>query len=260
MGQEMKRVTETSSGKMASHGTDLAVIIGAGGGLGSAVAQALVNQGYAVVTAGRSAEPPCREALRHCRCDYSDESIAELADEVAALISERELALGRLIICNGVLHNDRVRPERTMKRLHRAAMLEVLESNAVVPALCLGAFTDLLAKAPEPKVAVFSARVGSIGDNRLGGWHSYRASKAALNMLLKCAAVELQRLNPRAAVLAFHPGTVDTPMSKPFQRGVPDGKLFTAEFVASRLTALLDQLPSGGDLNYLDWDGKPIDW
>ena len=253
-------MTETISGKVVSHGADLAVVIGAGGGLGSAVTQTLVNRDYAVVTASRSDEPSCEEVIQHYRCDYSDESIAQLANEVAALISEQSLRLGRLIICNGVLHNDRVRPERTMKRLQRTAMLEVLESNAIVPALCLGAFTDLLAKAPEPKVAVFSARVGSIGDNRLGGWHSYRASKAALNMLLKCAAVELQRLNPKAAVLAFHPGTVDTPMSKPFQRGVPDGKLFTAEFVAGRLTALLAQLPSGGDLNYLDWDGKPIDW
>jgi hypothetical protein len=79
-------------------------------------------------------------------------------------------------------------------------------------------------------------------------------------MLLKCAAIELQRLNPKAAVLAFHPGTVDTPMSKPFQRGVPEGKLFQPTFVASSLLALLDGLAEGGELAYFDWDGKPIEW
>jgi len=238
----------------------LAVVVGAGGGLGTAVAQQFIAQGYSVVTASRSSEPPCHGATWHCPCDYSDDGIAELVNGVSALLTEHPLSLARLVICNGVLHNERIRPERTMKRLQRAAMVEVLETNAVVPTLCLGAFTDLLVKAPAPKVAVFSARVGSISDNRLGGWHSYRASKAALNMLLKCAAIELQRLNPKAAVLAFHPGTVDTAISKPFQRGVPEGKLFSPDFVASRLLTLLDTLPEGHELAYLDWDGKPIEW
>ena len=119
---------------------------------------------------------------------------------------------------------------------------------------------DALKHAPDPRIAVFSARVGSISDNQLGGWYSYRASKAALNMVLKCAAIELARLNPRAKLVAFHPGTTDTNMSKPFQKGVPAEKLFSPDFVASRLLVSLDSIVPDGELAFLDWDGKAIAW
>jgi len=109
-------------------------------------------------------------------------------------------------------------------------------------------------------VAVLSARVGSITDNQLGGWYSYRASKAALNMVLKSAAVEYRRRLPRVKLLAFHPGTTDTALSRPFQRGVAPEKLFSPEFVARRLAQLLDQLQPDGELSYLAWDGSSIEW
>lgn len=238
----------------------LAVVIGAGGGLGGAVAGTLVQHGYTVVTASRSAEAPCGQVFKHVTCHYTDEDIAKLAASVSALANTHGLNLQRLVICNGVLHDQHIRPERSIKRLQRQVMLEVIETNTVVPALCLGAFTPMLTAACDPKVAVFSARVGSIGDNGLGGWHSYRASKAALNMLLKCAAIELHRLNPTAAVMAFHPGTVDTPMSKPFQRGLPEGKLLRPDVVATCLSELLNELPASQELKYVDWRGDSIVW
>jgi NAD(P)-dependent dehydrogenase (short-subunit alcohol dehydrogenase family) len=109
-------------------------------------------------------------------------------------------------------------------------------------------------------VAVLSARVGSIGDNRLGGWYGYRASKAALNMFLQTAAVEYARRARRVKLLAFHPGTTDTALSAPFQKNVAAGKLFTPDFVAQRLLGLMDAAEPDGRLGFLDWAGKTVPW
>jgi NAD(P)-dependent dehydrogenase (short-subunit alcohol dehydrogenase family) len=106
--------------------------------------------------------------------------------------------------------------------------------------------------------AALSARVGSISDNRLGGWHSYRASKAALNMLLRNLAVELGRSHPQAVVAGLHPGTVDTGLSRPFQKGVADGKLFAPAYSAERLLAVLDGLTPADSGGVFAWDGARI--
>ena len=107
---------------------------------------------------------------------------------------------------------------------------------------------------------MLSARVGSIADNRLGGWYSYRGSKAALNMMLKCTALELRRVNPQAKLMAYHPGTVDTPMSKPFQAGVSPEKLFSPARAAAALDQVISSFEVDGDLAYLDWQGQPVPW
>ena len=139
-------------------------------------------------------------------------------------------------------------------------MHEVFQANVVVPSLWIGAIPHLLRPDADCVVAVLSARVGSITDNRLGGWYSYRASKAALNMVLKSASVEFARRFPGVKLLAFHPGTTDTKLSQPFQRGVPPNKLFTPDFVAGRLSGLMDRLKPEGQLSYLAWDGSKIEW
>ena len=107
---------------------------------------------------------------------------------------------------------------------------------------------------------LFSARVGSISDNRLGGWYSYRASKAALNMMIKTAAIELARRAKNIKLIAFHPGTTDTPLSKPFQKNVPENKLFSAEFVAKQLLDIVENTPIDQSPSYLDWQGETINW
>jgi NAD(P)-dependent dehydrogenase (short-subunit alcohol dehydrogenase family) len=117
----------------------------------------------------------------------------------------------------------------------------------------------LSSKAP-CKLVVFSARVGSISDNNLGGWYSYRASKAALNMMLKTAAIELARRAKNIKIIAFHPGTTDTPLSRPFQKNVPDEKLFTCNFVATQLLNIIENIEIDGKASYLDWQGKAIQW
>jgi NAD(P)-dependent dehydrogenase (short-subunit alcohol dehydrogenase family) len=129
-----------------------------------------------------------------------------------------------------------------------------------VPALWVSHLARVLRRSTGCSIAVLSARVGSIGDNRLGGWYSYRTAKAALNMFLKTAAVEYARRAPKVKLLAFHPGTTDTGLSRPFQKGVPEGKLFPPGFVAQRLLALLHEVTPDGELSFMDWDGKPIPW
>ncbi len=237
-----------------------ALVVGAGGGIGGAVLDLLCRRGdhevvYAVsrspVPAGRAATP----GLKWLACDQTPEGVAEVVGALAG-----GPPLDRVVICNGVLHGEGLQPEKAIERVDPQAMLSVLEVNAVLPILWLGALMGELRRTPGAVVAVLSARVGSIGDNRLGGWYSYRASKAALNMLLKTAAVEMARRAPAVKLLAFHPGTTDTPLSRPFQGNVPPDKLFTPEFVADRLLGLMDSaLPDGG-LDYLDWAGSTIPW
>lgn len=233
---------------------DKAVIIGAGG-IGLALADKWQESGqYDVHVVSRSI--PAEAQWQGWQSDYSDESLVEISAGIAAAPGE----LSRLVITNGVLQGDGFRPERALRQLSRSAMAHVLEINTVLPMIALAAFESQLKNVSRPRVAVLSARVGSIGDNHLGGWYSYRASKSALNMMLQCAAIELHRVNRTLKLIAFHPGTTDTPLSKPFQRGVPADKLFTPEFVADQLTAILDTIESDGRLSYLDWAGELIPW
>tara|TARA_R110000823_G_scaffold47903_16_gene121938 strand:- start:27827 stop:28570 length:744 start_codon:yes stop_codon:yes gene_type:complete len=239
-----------------------ALVVGASGGIGNAVlTQLLDDTGFdAVWAVSRSPAPPDFPHGHTCaRWLQCDNSAASIADCVARLKQENA-ALRRVVICSGVLHNERVQPEKSLEQLHRDAMLEVLDANAVTPALWLSALAALLKRDADSVIAVLNARVGSIEDNRLGGWYSYRASKAALNMLMKTAAIELARRAPGVKLLAFHPGTTDTALSRPFQKNVPEGKLFSPAFVAERLLSLMDTLPRDSSLAYLDWDAQPIPW
>jgi NAD(P)-dependent dehydrogenase (short-subunit alcohol dehydrogenase family) len=231
-----------------------AVIIGAGG-IGVALADKWQQSGhYDVHVVSR--DTSINSSWQGWRSDYSDESLAEISAGIAAAPGE----VSRLVITNGVLQGDGFRPERALRQLSRTAMAHVLEINTVLPMIVLAAFESQLRNVSRPRVAVLSARVGSIGDNRLGGWYSYRASKSALNMMLQCAAIELHRVNRSLKLIAFHPGTTDTPLSKPFQRGVPADKLFTPKFVADQLSTILDTIEPDGRLSYLDWAGEPIPW
>ena len=159
-----------------------------------------------------------------------------------------------------MLSNESIWPERKVSDLSEETFGAIMSINALLPMRLLGAFWSLIRKSEAPRVAVLSARVGSLEDNELGGWYSYRASKAALNMMMKCAAIEVRRLNKGAKLVAYHPGTVDSSLSKPFQRSVPKGKLFTPEFSAAQLIEILDRVESDGELAYIDWAGETIPW
>ena len=232
-----------------------AVVVGAGGGIGRAVAEVLCLHGAdAVHTISRQDSFSGNAHTQHWQTDHSPESMARVAEAIDGSPGTLE----RLVICIGVLQDSGIRPERALRQLDSEAASHVFEVNTILPMKWLASFQGALKNAARPRIAVLSARVGSIADNRLGGWYSYRASKAALNMMLQCASIEFARLNKAAQLMAYHPGTVDTPLSEPFQRGVAPDKLFTPEFTATQLLQLLDDMPNTGTLAYVDWDGKTI--
>ena len=234
--------------------TTLAVIVG-GGAIARALAEELAAEPRLYVYVLSRSEL-VQSGVETLQTDYSDASLARIANEIEAT----GLSLSRLVVTNGMLSNESIRPERKVSDLIEETFGAIMLINALLPMRSLAAFWSLIRKSEAPRVAVLSARVGSLEDNELGGWYSYRASKAALNMMMKCAAIEVRRVNKQAKLVAYHPGTVDSPLSKPFQRSVPEGKLFTPAFSAAQLVDILDRSEPDGELAYLDWAGETIPW
>jgi NAD(P)-dependent dehydrogenase (short-subunit alcohol dehydrogenase family) len=234
------------------------VIAGASGGIGAE----FVRQLSASPRIGRVfalyREPPASAAagVENLACDLTDEgSIRAAADAVAA-----HGPVDAVIVASGLLHRGDIQPEKTLRSIDAESMLEVFRVNTIGPVLLAKHFLPLLRRDARTLFAALSARVGSITDNRLGGWASYRASKAALNMLLRTAAIEHRRRWPETVVVALHPGTVDTPLSSPFQGRVPEGKLFTPAFAVERLLDVLNGLDAADSGGFFAWDGQPIEF
>ena len=233
-----------------------AVVIGSGGGIGAALVRRLCERGgYDEVHALSRHVPGVRQdgVIRHGRID--------IADAGGSAVSAAELGtpLDLVIIATGLLHESGRRPERSLSELDADWLARSFQVNAIGPALVLRYFTPLLASDRRTVFAALSARVGSISDNRLGGWYGYRASKAALNMIVRTGAIELARTRPRALCVGLHPGTVDTSLSGPFQRGVPADGLFTPDFSAARLLQVLDSLDVSETGKCFAWDGQEIE-
>ena len=233
------------------------VIAGANGGIGSAFIDALLDDpGVGRVTAlSRSPIDRQHERLHSATIDFSDES------SIAAAAADCGDAIDLVIVATGILHRGReIRPEKRLADVDAQTMAEVLQINTIGPALLAKHFLPRLRRDAKSVFAPISARVGSISDNRLGGWASYRASKAALNMLMRTFSIEQARTNPASVVVALHPGTTDTALSKPFQRNVPEGKLFEPAFVAESLLAVLDGLTPGDSGGFFAWDASRIEY
>lgn len=236
-----------------------ALVLGASGGLAQAlIAGFLADQNIETVIAVSSKPAPdsvqAESGLLWIQTEYAEHSMAEVVEQ----LKDYSGSISRVCICHGLLHTDSLWPEKRLEDIKPEALHEIFQANAVVPALWLKLLHRVL-KAKQPTiVAALSARVGSISDNRLGGWYAYRSSKSALNMLLKNIAIEYARRVKNVKLISFHPGTTDTDLSKPFQAAVPEGKLFTPEFVAERLIGIMDSAVVDGQLSYLDWDNKTI--
>ena len=165
-----------------------------------------------------------------------------------------------VFVASGLLHDEGlgIQPEKSWDALSPDTMAALFAVNTIGPALVAKHFLPRLARGRKTAFAAISARVGSISDNGLGGWYGYRASKAALNQVIKTLSVELARKNPSALCVGLHPGTVATPLSAPFQKGVPEGKLFSPVFSARSMLSVLDGLSHRDSGSLFAWDGKPI--
>lgn len=231
-------------------------IIGASGGIGRALTEALAacDDVARVLACSRSASVPEHAKVIRQAIDLEDEaSIAEAA-RVAATQGELDL----VIVATGVLHDREFGPEKTWRAIDGGALARSFWINAIGPALVAKHFLPLLCGNRKSAFAALSARVGSITDNQLGGWYAYRASKAALNQMIRTLAVELARRNPKALCVGLHPGTVDTALSAPFRSSVPGRKLFTPAFAAACLLAVLDDLGPEDSGRLFAWDGEAI--
>ena len=252
-----------------------AVVCGATGGLGLAFVDQLLQQSSAGGAGGRpllslfalarnattseglSQRAAADARLRTVDVDLTDEARVEAA---VARIAERTDTVHLVINCVGVLHGDTLTPEKRLTELSASALAHSYAVNAIGPVMLIKHVAPLLPTRSRSLVASLSARVGSIADNRLGGWYSYRAAKAAQNMLLRTAAIELRRRHPACVCVALHPGTVDTALSAPFQSNVPKERLFSTGRAAAQLLHVLGGLGPEESGGFFAWDGEPIPW
>ena len=226
----------------------LAVVVGGTGGIGAALVAQLQRDGqYAQVLALSRRSTPAVDVL-------DEASIAALA----AHITETGQPLRLVIIASGVLQGPGMQPEKSLASLDAAAAARSFAVNALGPALLLKHLLPLLPKQGRTVCAALSARVGSIGDNHLGGWYAYRASKAALNQLVHTAAIELRRQRPQALCVVLHPGTVDTGLSAPFAKTGLEVR--SPQEAAAQLLQVLDGLEPRHSGGFFDWRGEPVPW
>lgn len=234
-------------------------VIGASGGIGSAVLQLLSEdeQVGRVHAFSRSGELPQLSKVRAGRIDLEDE--ASIA--AAAAVSAGDLPLDLVFVASGMLwQGEQLRPEKSLREITPEGLAKLFAVNATGPALVAKHFLPSLRKDSKTVFAALSARVGSINDNRLGGWYSYRASKAALNMLLKTLSIEHARQWPQSIVAGLHPGTVDTGLSEPFTSRTPSKQLFSPEQSASYLLKVIEGLAPEDSGHTFAWDGSRIEF
>ena len=231
-------------------------VIGASGGIGAAFASDLATCASVaqVYRLSRTAnESPAPDSLP---LDLADERSIERA---AIALKSTVGSLDMVIVATGLLHEPGgLQPEKSWRNLDAAALEKTFRINTIGPTMVARHFLPLLARDRKTIFAALSARVGSIEDNHLGGWYGYRASKAALNMILRTLSIELARRNPSAICVGLHPGTVDTGLSQPFQRGVPAERLFTPAASARHLLNTLDRLTVADSGKVYAWDGSPV--
>lgn len=247
-----------------------AAIFGASGGIGRAFLSHLLSSGK------------CRRIYAFSRSQeeiQSDQNIAasnkaELIPHYASFDEPETIKaaaeaikepINLLIISTGLLHEETgegehpsLWPEKDWADLDATTLARNFEINSIGPALILRHFLPRLARDEKAVAAALSARIGSISDNRIGGWYGYRASKAALNMLIKSAAIELKRKNKRASLIALHPGTVDTSLSAPFQKGLRAGQLQTAAIATAKMLTVINETTPENSGKLYAYDGTEI--
>ncbi|MEH1882041.1 SDR family NAD(P)-dependent oxidoreductase [Nostoc sp.] len=189
--------------------------------------------------------------------DITDElEIVEAVKTIRTQVDKLHLVVN----CVGLLHEDTLQPEKSLREINSENLLRYFQINSIGAVLLAKHLLPLLRHGERSVFASISAKLGSIGDNKLGGWYGYRASKAALNMLMRTAAIEYKRSCPKALIVTLHPGTTDTRLSRPFQKNVPAEKLFSVERTVTQLLAVIEQLQEGDSGQFFSWDGSRLPW
>ena len=184
--------------------------------------------------------------------DFNEDSVFQAANKFDNDFFDK------IIVSIGILHNESFMPEKRIEEVSSDQFLETIRINTLIPTLIARSFYKKLKKNDKSTLAFLSARVGSITDNRSGGWYSYRASKAALNMVIKNLSIELRRYNKELVVIGLHPGTVDSRLSQPFQKNLEDSKIFSADFSVLKLSSVIDSLDINDSGKCIAWDGEDI--
>ncbi len=234
------------------------LIVGSSGGIGAALCSELAQRDPNDVLLRTTRHPGNSDAIP---LDLEQPtSFLAAAETVRRILQAQHAQLRRILICSGTLHDTKQQPERRLQDLDSMAFQRVMNVNALGPLLVAQAFLPLLPRREQTIFAAISARVGSISDNRLGGWYSYRCSKAALNMGLRTLAHELRRTHPGCTPLAYHPGTVTTALSAPFVQSTAASKTLSPEQAARYFADVIESRSGSCELAYVDWKNEPIDW
>ncbi|MEH2446148.1 MAG: SDR family NAD(P)-dependent oxidoreductase [Nostoc sp.] len=245
-----------------------ALIVGANRGIGLGFVKKLLEDNiiakvYATYRQPESASDLIALAGEHSQrlicleMDITDElQIVEAVQKIHTQVDKLHLVVN----CVGLLHEDTLQPEKSLRQINSENLLRYFQINSVGAVLLAKHLLPLFRHGERSVFATISAKLGSIGDNQLGGWYGYRASKAALNMLMRTAAIEYKRSCPKALIVTLHPGTTDTRLSHPFQRNVPAEQLFSVERTVTQLLAVIEQLQEGDSGQFFSWNGSRLPW
>jgi NAD(P)-dependent dehydrogenase (short-subunit alcohol dehydrogenase family) len=243
----------------------IALVVGASRGIGLAITRQLLRE-QAVQRVYASYRHPGTatglleindERLQTISADVSD---AGDVQRIAAAIQANGDHPDFVINAAGILHEHDLQPEKSLNQCRQDSLMRLFMVNSIGPLMLARAVIPLMPRNQPGHFAVLSAMVGSIGDNRLGGWYGYRASKAALNQFMRTLAVECRRSHPQLCITAIHPGTTDTALSEPFQSNVKPGKLYTPSLSAARILQVVSDAQAEQSGHFVNWDGKPIPW
>lgn len=244
-----------------------AFVAGAGQGIGLEFVRQLLNQDASQRVFATYRQAPS-SGLTTLAEQFSDRLILlpmDVTDEAqiaagVAQIQQYTPHLHLAVYCVGVLHDGKMQPEKSLQHIQADQLLRYFQVNSIGAILLAKHLVPLLKHGDRSVLATISAKVGSIGDNELGGWYGYRASKAALNMLMRTTAIEFRRKSPNTVVVMLHPGTTDTRLSQPFQRGVAPEKLFSVERTVTQLLGVIHGLQADDSGQFFSWDGSRLPW
>lgn len=230
------------------------LIVGSLGAIGAAFVTHYAKQGAHIHALSRASQPLATDQITNHQVDYDDEASLSAAIGQASL----DAPLDRVIVATGLLHDDALLPEKSLRDLSADKFQRIFAANTIVPSVIAKHALPKLNRQAPSHFAALSARVGSVSDNRLGGWYAYRASKAALNMIIRTAAIETARRNRHAIVVGLHPGTVESRLSAPFRGNVEADKLFTPAFAAESMAGVLETLTPSQTGKCFAWDGQEV--